>query len=431
VLGKPCVRCKTPAKLLIVAEHASAQFGGEALVPYQYFKCLREVGVDVHLLVHSRTKAELCGAFPQDISRLHFVADSLINIWCFKLGRRLPDRLAVFTFGVISHFDTQIRQRWAGRDLIKKYNLNIIHEPIPVSPKQPSLIFGLGLPVVIGPLNGGMDYPPNYNMANLFERLMISILRWSSNIWNKIIPGKRLASLILVANRRTYDALPLCIKNTRVREFVENGVDVDRFTNDAGRKPHDYLSVVYLGRLVDWKRVDLLIQACWAFSGRLNFRVHIVGDGPERTSLEGQVRRLSLTGSVQFHGWLPQVMAAKLLAESDVMVLPSMRECGGAVVLEAMASGLPVVSANWGGPADYITKDTGILIPPGTPESFIKELANALLWMAQNPERRIKMGQAGRERVLKLYDWRKKAKAILEIYEEVLAFADDRQPVIK
>src|SRR5262245_41672968 len=67
-------------KILLVAEHASAQFGGEALIPFQYFKNLRELKVDVHLLVHERTRSELVSSFPQDIDRLHFVDDSLINM---------------------------------------------------------------------------------------------------------------------------------------------------------------------------------------------------------------------------------------------------------------------------------------------------------------------------------------------------------------
>ena len=82
---------------------------------------------------------------------------------------------------------------------------------------------------------------------------------------------------------------------------------------------------------------------------------------------------------MQFHGRLPQSAAAELLRNSDIMVLPSMRECGGAVVLEAMASAVPVIATKWGGPIDYITADTGILIPPATPEIFVGELANALL----------------------------------------------------
>ena len=101
------------------------------------------------------------------------------------------------------------------------------------------------------------------------------------------------------------------------------------------------LSIIYLGRLVDWKRVDLLIDACGKLIGKVNFQVHIVGDGPLRGTLERQVQQMSLADHVQFHGRLPQAAAAELLRSSDIMVLPSMRECGGAVVLEAMASAVP------------------------------------------------------------------------------------------
>ena len=73
-------------RLLLVAEHASAVFGGEALIPFQYFKHFRELGVDVHLLVHERTRNELQKAFPRDLDRLHFVRDSRLNIWCDKIS---------------------------------------------------------------------------------------------------------------------------------------------------------------------------------------------------------------------------------------------------------------------------------------------------------------------------------------------------------
>ncbi len=146
----------------------------------------------------------------------------------------------------------------------------------------------------------------------------------------------------------------------------------------------------------------------------MKFKVDIVGDGPLRKSLEEQVRRLALTSHVQFHGWLPQSAAAEILRKADVMVLPSMEECGGAVVLEAMASAVPVIAAKWGGPADYITADTGMLIPPATPDVFIDELAKAMLWMAKNPESRAEMGDAGRQRAAAHYDWRAKVRALIE-----------------
>jgi glycosyltransferase involved in cell wall biosynthesis len=410
---------KKGLKILIVAEHASSVFGGEALIPYQYFKCLREMGVDVHLLVHERTKRELCNAFPHDVDRLHFVADSLVNIWCHEIGKLLPDRLAAFTLGTVSHWETQIRQRRVARALVHTYDFDIVHEPIPVSPKLPSMMFGLSAPVIIGPMNGGMDYPPNYDLASTFERAIISALRWSSTFWNRILPGKRRAALLLVANKRAYAALPSNIKNKKILELVENGVDLDRFQAGSNVTRRDQLAIIYLGRLVDWKRVDLLIDACSRLVDRVNFRVQIVGDGPERPALEKQVKQVSLRDHIQFHGWLSQAAAAELLRSSDIMVLPSMLECGGAVVLEAMASAVPVIATNWGGPADYLDENTGILIAPNTPGEFVEGLANAILWVARNSEVRAKMGQAGRQRVESFYDWRVKAKALLKIYEDV------------
>jgi len=272
-------------------------------------------------------------------------------------------------------------------------------------------------------MNGGMDYPPHYDLAGRFERATISMLRWMSTFWNAIIPGKKLAALILVANKRTYDALPSNIKNKRVIELVENGVDLGRFGCDSRatrRESSDIIRITYLGRLVDWKCVDLLLDACKKLIGRVTFRVRIVGDGPERGALQKKAQELSLNNQVRFHGWLPQTAAAALLQDSDVMVLPSMRECGGAAVLEAMASGIPVIATDWGGPADYITADTGILIPPSTPERFAEELADAIKWLAENPKARVEMGQAGRRRAQSFYDWHVKAKALLNIYNDVV-----------
>ena len=350
----------------------------------------------MHLLVHERAKKELCDVFATDVERLHFVTDSYVNVWSYRIGKLMPDRLALFTVGAASHFETQIRQRRLAKSLINTCHFDIVHEPIPVSPKLPSAMFGLTVPVVIGPLNGGMDYPPNYNLAGRSERAVVSILRWMSASWNRVLRGKTEAALILVANERTRSALPSSVKHVKCLQLVENGVDLNRFRSDLGKTRHETLDIVYVGRLVDWKRIDLLIEAGGKLIGRMKFQIHIVGDGPVRSSLEKQVQQRCLSDHVRFHGWLSQAMAADMLRNSDVMVLPSMRECGGAVVLEAMASGVPVIAAKWGGPTDYVTEDTGILIPPATPEVFVRQLSDAIFWMAKKPDARAKW--AGRSR---------------------------------
>ncbi|MEN9905700.1 MAG: hypothetical protein RLZZ555_2265, partial [Pseudomonadota bacterium] len=97
-------------RVLIVAEHASARFGGEAALPLHYFRVLRQRGLEVHLLVHARTRAELRQLFP-DESRIHYVEDTALHRLLWRLGQPLPDRLAYFTTGFAMRLHSQLAQR--------------------------------------------------------------------------------------------------------------------------------------------------------------------------------------------------------------------------------------------------------------------------------------------------------------------------------
>lgn len=211
---------------------------------------------------------------------------------------------------------------------------------------------------------------------------------------------------MLVANERTRRALP---KNasSNVIEMVENGVDLHVFQRvqhalpACAKRPR----FVFLGRLVDWKGVDLLLDAAAKASLHCDFELHIVGEGAMRSALESQAAFLKLGDRVVFRGFVPQQECPQLLAACDGLILPSLYECGGAVVLEAMAMGLPVIATKWGGPIDYLDETTGILIDPAGREVFVDALADAIAELAQSPERRRKLGSAGRMRVVADFDW--------------------------
>ena len=138
-----------------------------------------------------------------------------------------------------------------------------------------------------------------------------------------------------------------------------------------------------------------------------------------RGSLEALADALGVAGVVIFKGWLTQAECARRIREADVLVLPSIYECGGAVVLEAMACGLPVVATNWGGPADYLDGSCGILVDPVSREGFIEGLSEAMTRLAESLSLREAMGRAGRERVIREFDWDLKVDRMLEIYERV------------
>ena len=138
--------------------------------------------------------------------------------------------------------------------------------------------------------------------------------------------------------------------------------------------------------------------------------------------LEQMTRGLNLEGRIIFRGWVNADQANRYLRQSDVFVMPSLREVGGIVLLEAMAVGLPVIATDWGGPAIHVTDQTGIRIPPTTREGFIQGFADAMLRLARDPDLRKQMGEAGQKRVqTNLYDWAQKTDRLIEIYKETLA----------
>ena len=410
-------------RVLIVAEHASAQFGGEALLPVQYFRQLRARNMEAWLVVHARTRSELETLFPEDGDRLHFIPDTWLHKLLDRCRRLLPRRVGEVTVGLINHLYTQMIQRRLVCGLVQEHQIDIVHEPIPVSPKYPSLMFDVGAPVVIGPLNGGMDFPPAFRASqNPIEELTVTVSRHFSNLFNRLVPGKLRAQTVLVANERTKQALPAGVRGTVIK-VAENGVDFSVWQSATSRpkQPNQKIHFVFVGRLVDWKAVDFLLEAFQPVAAAMDANLEIIGDGVMRQELEAQTVRLGLSNNVVFTGWLSQKQCAVKLQQADVLVLPSLLECGGAALLEAMAMGLPVIATNWGGPTDYVDSSCGILIEPTSREALVNELTDAMLKLAQSPDLRRKMGGAGQDRVRKYFDWERKVDRIVEIYHQTKA----------
>jgi glycosyltransferase involved in cell wall biosynthesis len=404
-------------RIIIVADNASRQFGGEAFIPLNYFRLLLARKENVRLVVHARNKSELTQQFPDDLDRLHFVDDTTMHRALFQFSRSLPRRLADATTGLIIHLSTQLSQRRVVRDLVKLHQIDVVHQPIPVSPKTPSLMWGLGAATVIGPLNGGMDYPQAFRKErSIVSRLAFMFGRWLANFVNLLLPGKRRADVILVANRRTRDALPRGTDG-RVVELVENAVDFSIWQQGSvERQQKDPTSFILVGRLIDWKALDIVLEAMSRLQGKLAVSLEIIGDGPMRESWQALADHRGLSSIVSFSGWLSQEACAVRMRGADVLVLPSLFESGGAVVLEAMAMGLPVIATAWGGPIDYLDSSCGILVSPDSREALIAGFSEAMTRLAMSSDLRMGLGRAGYARAREHFDWQRKIDQICQLY---------------
>ncbi|UGS35002.1 glycosyltransferase family 4 protein [Capillimicrobium parvum] len=182
--------------------------------------------------------------------------------------------------------------------------------------------------------------------------------------------------------------------------------------------------IVWVGRLADPKDPLTLVRAL----GRLppaSFAATLVGDGPARPAVEGELRTLpAARDAVELLGDRTDV--PELLARSDVFVLASRSEGAPLSVLEAMAAGLPVVASRVGGiPEIVVDGETGLLVEPGDPG----RLAAAIEQLLGDPRRRAAMGDAGRRRVLERFDVDAVRRRHLELYAGELSRAAGGGPM--
>lgn len=408
-------------KVLIVAQNASTRFGGEAILPVHYYRILRSRGIDVQMIAHERNKEDLEDHLGEWMDRVHLVADTAYHKAIWRAGQPFPRALQEAVFGTTLNFVNEHYQRRIIRNLIAAGEVDIIHQPIPVSPKAPSSIYGFGVPVVIGPMNGNMEYPEGYeDFQTSFERKFIAFGRAAAGAANRIIPGKHRATTLVVANERTRAGLPAT--QAHVEELVENGVVLSTWGRSAKPETSAVYRLAFMGRLMDWKAVDVTLQAVKTAASQIpDLHLDILGDGPERSVLERLAGDLGIAENVTFHGFQPQEACADILSNADALILNSVYECGGAVVLEAMSMGLPVIASDWGGPADYVDPSCGILVDPCPRSSFPQRLADAIRALHADPKKARAMGAAGAQKVRAKFDWDRKVDRMAEIYREAIA----------
>lgn len=153
--------------------------------------------------------------------------------------------------------------------------------------------------------------------------------------------GRRMGDRVVAVSDFTAGAMGM--SDSPRLEVVENGVDLAGIASAEPAKEGAHL--LFIGRLIDEKRIDLLLDAAATLVDRFpRLRVAIVGDGPERAALEARAAELGIGERVRFHGRVPAAEVPRLLRAAQLLVMPSVREGYGMAVAEAQAAGaVPVV----------------------------------------------------------------------------------------
>lgn len=289
---------------------------------------------------------------------------------------------------------------------------DVVLRLLPMTPTLPSpFAFFLRkgpIPFVIGPLNGGLQDAPGFTQPD--RRKYMFLLRKLYKFLPFARSTYRYASAIIVASshmRAQFDRY-------RDKLFLvpENGITSSVCAADPRiPEPGAKLELIFVGGLVPRKACYLGLRAAAPLLRDNLARFTIIGDGPERARLEELVRNLGIEKSVDFCGWLDHSEVLKRLRSADVVVLPAIREGGGGVVFEGLASGAVPVILDWGGPGDIVHPDVGFKVPPTDEDDVVLQMEKILKDLEGDRNLLFQLRQQGMAYAKQCLTWDAKAQS--------------------
>ena len=415
-------------KVLMVVEQCNPTFPSVPFVAYNLFKEIDRI-VDVTLVTHERNR----DAFETktDHKKIIYISqsNSNTNYYNFVEGFATKGRINwplyhTLTYPIYGEFDNRVYQQF--KQSILKGEYDIVHALTPMMPRYPHKVVKActKTPFLLGPVNGGLPFPSGFKETAKQESANLNFLR---TLGRSLIPGYvetyKKADKILVGSAYTLQMLKemFAIPNDKTELFYENGISKDFLSRAKNASDGSKVKLLFVGRLVPYKCADVVIEAISHLDKEIQDKISlsIVGDGSERANLEKQVQELNLGQTVSFVGWINQQQTLEYYSQSDIFCFPSIREFGGAVVLEAMACGLPCIVANNGGIAEYVTEETGFKIDPISREYLVQELTDKIKLLVKDEPLRKTMSIKAVERVQD-FEWERKAQKIVGIYQELI-----------
>jgi glycosyltransferase involved in cell wall biosynthesis len=419
--------------VLLIAEAANPDWVSVPLVGWSLARALGEVA-QVHLVTQVRNREAIARQGWIEGRDFTVIDTEAVTrpIWratqALRMGKGTAWTLNTAVGSLVYPYFERLVWKRFGPDLVAgRYDL--VHRITPLTPTAVSPIAAkcdaAGVPFVLGPLNGGVPWPPGFDAERRREREWLSYVRGLYRLG----PGRgrmfRATRAILAGSRHTASEIPSLYKGKTIY-LPENAIDPDRFGKRSGQDLTGPLRGCFLGRMVPYKGPDMLLEAAAPLLASGRMTLDMVGDGPMRTDLEAQARALGVARAVTFHGQVPHEAVQDIAVRANLLTFPSIREFGGGVVLEAMALGVVPLVVDYAGPGELVTEETGIKVPIGPRPRVVSGLRAALERIAADPSGLPAMAARAHARAHGLFTWPAKARQVAEVYDWVLGRREAR-----
>lgn len=307
------------------------------------------------------------------------------------------------------------------RQLVKKFGIDYVMHLTFGSIWLPTYMHRIGCPFIWGPVGGGEAIPDSYLSDFSLKEQLIQRGRKLLIKISCMLPGMqercKEAELIIARTEDTIVALPPKYREKAIvmlETAVADSVLKELEPTLKKRKDGEKIRIIYSGRLIPLKAVDVAITAIYKMKNREKVEFSIIGKGFLRKELEERVRVLGLEGQIKFEGELPREQVLIRLKNADIFLFPSLKEGGTWALMEAMAAGLPCVCMNISGMHVITDDECAIRIEPQqSREQTAVQMAAALDYLMENPARSEMMGMKARERIKREFTWEAKEKFIV------------------
>lgn len=318
----------------------------------------------------------------------------------------------------------QIQAYFKARALHQHACFDLVQHVTYVKYWSPSFLALLPLPFIWGPIGGGDSAPRPFWKDFEFRGQVYETLRSIAQGMGELDPFTRLTARRSTLAIATTDETAKRVRNlgafsVAVASQVALSTSEIEALAQVELAPDAPIRFFSIGRLIHWKGFHLGVSA-FAQAKISDSEYWIIGEGAERPRLEELALTLGIQTQVKFLGRLDRKELFSLLSQCHVLLHPSLHDSGGQVCAEMMAARRPVICLDLGGPALQVTEATGIKVSAHNPEQTIADMAKAMNRLADDPDLRLQMGEAGQQRVNSEFNWNFIGQSLTQTYQAAL-----------
>ncbi len=408
-------------RVLLSAYACRPDQGSESALGWNWALSLAEQGHEVSVITTNRNQPAIeqaAASLPSDRVLPHFY---------FVDVPPVPKPFNRFRGYLTEYILWQKRILPKARELDRQFAYEIVHHVTWGTIRSSSQLHRLGKPFILGPVGGGQKAPRAFrsyfgdDWRNEAARNFLIESVFANPLNQASRRRMQRTSLVLATNRDTA-SLAQQLGGAKVEYFLDCGLH-EEFLIDTprqGRGVADPLRLIWVGRLVPNKGLLLTLESLAAVDPAYDIRLDVYGSGPLESEAHGWIRRLGLESKVALHGRVDWGELRRAYEESDALIFTSLRDSFGAQLLEAMASGLPVITLNHQGARDFLPKEAALMVEVTSPQEVVRALAREIERLAGHPKLHSSMSRTAWE-FAKNQTWQHRASKMTGLYEDAVA----------